>query len=90
MRKLAPVIILLLCVVETGLQPKKDRNFMQSASRGFGPASRCKAALKPLGVNTYQLTPDSTPTAFKEAFDTSTLQHLFSHNYGTREINDTP
>jgi hypothetical protein len=45
MKKLAPIIILLSCVVEAGLQPKKDWNFMQSASRGIGPASRCKANL---------------------------------------------
>jgi hypothetical protein len=44
--KLAPVIILLSCVVETGLQPKKGWNFMQSAPRGIGPASRCKAPLR--------------------------------------------
>ena len=45
MGKLALIIILPLCVVEAGLQPKKGWNFMQWASREIGPASRCKAAL---------------------------------------------
>jgi hypothetical protein len=45
MGKSAPIIILLSCVVEAGLQPKKGWNFMQSASRGINPASMCKAAL---------------------------------------------
>jgi hypothetical protein len=47
MGKLAPVIILLYCVIEANLQPKKGYNPMQSASRGFGLASWCKAALRP-------------------------------------------
>jgi hypothetical protein len=46
MGKSAPVIILLQCVVEAGLQPKKGWNFMQLVSRGIAPAFRCKAALR--------------------------------------------
>ena len=37
--------MLLECVVEGGLQPKRGWNFMQWAWRGIGPAWRCKAAL---------------------------------------------
>jgi hypothetical protein len=47
--ELVPVRILLKCVVEAGLQPKRGRNFMQSASRGIGPASRCKLPLRVKG-----------------------------------------
>jgi hypothetical protein len=58
MGKLTPIIILLSYVVEAGLQPKKGLKFMQSDSRGFGPASKVET---PYHDNDLILTPIISP-----------------------------